>query len=110
LCGKELPKQFQASGECPYCKAKPGSKPGAGTWSGGPLVTGIFVCIFLLLAGTHLVLFLRERKKTETTDNEPSAYYHCPKCKRKIRYKVSLAGRAGRCPTCSKPILFPPIN
>jgi hypothetical protein len=108
-CGRELPPQFQSSGECPYCLLGKGGKERIG--AAPPrryLVPGILVGLFLILAGTHLVIYLRSRwRAIEREDDELYCYFNCPQCHRKLRYRPRQSGHFGRCPTCRKPVLFP---
>jgi hypothetical protein len=107
ICGKELPTQFQSSGECPYCLLKQGGKgrsasPGQ---SRRYLVPAILIGLFVALVGAHLVIMLRSHKRG--AKEEPVCYFKCPGCKRKLRYPARQAGHVGRCPTCHKHLLFP---
>lgn len=54
-------------------------------------------------AGVGGYLFFRPRQAAE------EAYYHfqCPKCQRKLRYRMSKAGHQGMCPRCRTPCTFP---
>jgi hypothetical protein len=106
-CGRELPAQFQATGECPYCSLS-NSRPGT-AGSGRPgrfLLPAVLIGIFLALLGTHITIYLR--KHWRQTDEEDSfSYFHCPLCQRKLRYRSRQSGRTGLCPGCRKPVLFP---
>jgi DNA-directed RNA polymerase subunit RPC12/RpoP len=107
-CGRELPPQFQNSGECPYCLLGKGGKDRAG--AGPPrryLVPVLLIGLFLVLAATHLVLYLRSRWRLIDQDDELFCYFNCPQCHRKLRYRSRQSGHYGRCPTCRKPVLFP---
>jgi hypothetical protein len=39
---------------------------------------------------------------------EPYACFHCPRCRQKLRYRVSRAGGSGICPRCLKRCTYPP--
>ena len=108
VCGKELPAGAQSTGECPYCLLKKvGPKKGGNADQPRQyLVAAVLIGLFLLLVGTHLVIFLCSRSR-EGSQEEAFCHFHCPQCKRKLRYPVRQSGQVGRCPTCRKQFLFP---
>jgi hypothetical protein len=112
VCGKELPPVFQNTEECPFCqRGKPGSKGKSAPLAPlmkMPIVLIGLIGLFVLLCCTHGVLFLRLRKRA-TRKELADCRFNCPKCKRRLRYRASHGGRAGRCPTCGRAILFPAV-
>jgi hypothetical protein len=110
-CGRELPAQARLSGECPYCKlaqvgAAPagkdkGSRKGADTPLLLPLL-GLFV-----LGSTAVLLYLRLRKSQLEARKAQFVSFHCPSCRRKLRYPSNRAGRQGQCPACKRLCIFP---
>jgi hypothetical protein len=63
----------------------------------------LLVAVALLLAAGGGVLVLRARKPRE----EPVCNFECPHCGRKLRYRGQKAGKAGICPLCRKPLVYP---
>jgi DNA-directed RNA polymerase subunit RPC12/RpoP len=110
-CGRELPKAYVGTGECPYCQAaeargeqapaKTGRRPLAVT----AIIPSVLVGLFVILLSTHVVLIYRSRAGR----NKPEVFYHvhCGKCGRKLRYRDTQVGKVGACPLCHRPIVFP---
>ncbi len=67
-----------------------------------PIILGGTVLLF----GGVLLLFRFLRRKTTEIE-----YYHffCAGCKRKLRYRSDQVGNKGKCPRCSKQLVFPPV-
>jgi len=65
-----------------------------------PIILGGTVVLF----GAILLFFKIKPKKVEIE------YYHffCAGCRRKLRYRSDQVGNKGKCPRCSKPLIFPP--
>jgi ribosomal protein L37AE/L43A len=103
-CGRELPRAYWGTGQCPYCEAsgRGASAPGAGKVS--QTIPIVLVSLFVLLLGVHLFTVFRNRR---VAVDEPSYPLFCPKCHRKLRYRHSQGGRLGQCPICKRPIAFP---
>ena len=47
--------------------------------------------------------FLRPKKVGE----EPTFYFRCTGCRRKLRYRARQIGNPGKCPTCKQSLVFP---
>jgi Zn finger protein HypA/HybF involved in hydrogenase expression len=110
-CGRELPDQAQATGECPYCKlaaslpedGKKKKKKGGGI-AISPIAL-VFI-IFPILATLALLIIHFRRNRVLYVDQE-YAYFRCPHCKRKLRFPVTRANHRGMCPLCRRPLIFP---
>jgi len=113
-CGRQLPKAYVGTGQCPYCelealtKGKP-AKPKRGYGSGAfnPLVPGSLIALLSILGGIHLGLAYRKRRAQ--VEDLPRFYFSCPKCKRKLRYRARQGGKFAMCPLCHGPIIFPKV-
>lgn len=66
-----------------------------------PIILGATVLLF----GGVLLIFKLRRKTTEIEYH----HFNCSGCKRKLRYRSDQVGNRGKCPRCSKPLIFPPI-
>ena len=67
---------------------------------------------FLVLAVVLLALamggyFLMHRPHK---DDQEFYNFRCTGCKKKLRYQERQVGHQGRCPSCRKPITFPPTS
>jgi uncharacterized Zn finger protein (UPF0148 family) len=112
-CGRELPKWAWGTDQCPYCQLEESAqKAGTGTArpkfrsrASSPVIPTLLIVTFAGLLTVHLVLLVRTRVGTKTEE----VLYHlsCPKCGRKLRYRLSQAGRLGQCPVCRRPVIFP---
>jgi hypothetical protein len=49
--------------------------------------------------------FLRLRRPKE----QPYYHFHCPGCRRRLRYRARQAGHAGACNRCGQRLTFPPV-
>jgi DNA-directed RNA polymerase subunit RPC12/RpoP len=111
-CGRELPPAYQGTGECPYCAAAHPEDPSAGSIRGSAVSSAavpiVLIGLFAILLTVNLVVVVRARKAADT----PEVVYHteCPKCRRKLRYRESQAGRLAACPLCRRPIVFPRLE
>jgi hypothetical protein len=110
-CGRELPDQAQATGECPYCKLaklspQPGKKKkiGNGGLAFSPLAA-FFIALPIVTA--CLILCIRFRRNRVFYVDHEFAYFPCPYCKRRLRFPVIRAGQKGMCPRCRRPLYFP---
>jgi hypothetical protein len=108
VCGRELPRSAQGTGQCPFCELdKLAGKYKGGETSRGNLTVPILLgSLFLVLLGVHVFVLVRARRKAGAPA-EPSYPLFCPKCHRKLRYRHSQGGRLGQCPLCKRPIPFP---
>jgi hypothetical protein len=116
-CGKELPKQFQGTGECPYCALQkpPEDRPkksrreyirgfdfdNVNTRKGVMALGGTLGFIVFL----SLLIFVIKRWRRG--GREAFLNFRCPYCNRKLRYKTSQIGRTGLCPGCRRRLRFP---
>jgi hypothetical protein len=97
--------------ECPNCLlSHPGEPEKAkirreGAWVKGRALPTVIICgvALLLLANIGVAVHSRLKQKKD----ERLFYYWCPKCSRKLRYRVTQIGRLANCPLCERPILFP---
>jgi hypothetical protein len=110
VCGRELPRAYWGTGECPYCQmeaaeqGRPARAVARGVvWS--PVIPSLLVVVFVALLTINLVVGARSRVVKSTVE----VLYHlnCPKCGRKLRYRAAQVGRLGKCPLCRRPIIFP---
>jgi DNA-directed RNA polymerase subunit RPC12/RpoP len=112
-CGTPLPKTAQISGECPTCTMRlgaEGAKAARDRRQGKSVLTSATIPITLitvevLLVATHLFVILRRR--VGKGREEPTYFYICPKCGRKLRYRQRQIGHGGKCPLCRRVFLFP---
>jgi predicted RNA-binding Zn-ribbon protein involved in translation (DUF1610 family) len=115
-CGRELPRWAWGTDQCPYCQLE--EKDG-GAASGSPrprfrsaapsaVIPTLLVVAFAALLTVHLVMLVRTRVVVKT--EEVLYHLNCPKCGRKLRYRVSQAGRLGQCPLCRRPVIFPRVE
>jgi hypothetical protein len=108
-CGRELPRWAWGTDQCPYCELeeKDGSrpKPAARSAAASPVIPTVLVVTFVALLTVHLVMAVR----TRVVPRKAEVLYHlnCPKCGRKLRYRLGQAGRLGQCPLCRRPVVFP---
>jgi DNA-directed RNA polymerase subunit RPC12/RpoP len=120
-CGRELPRQAQASGECPYCLLENGTaqapKKKNKKWDPGRIfdlssyqtrkgLTALGITSGLIVFMSSILLF---NKYYRLGSPRAYAYMHfrCPYCKRKLRYRSNQIGHAALCPGCQFRLRFP---
>jgi DNA-directed RNA polymerase subunit RPC12/RpoP len=120
-CGRELPRQAQASGECPYCLLDKGAdqapKKKGKKWDPGRLLdlnsyqtrkglTALGITLSLIIFMSSILLF---NKYVRLAPREANSYHHfrCPYCKRKLRYRSNQIGHGAICPGCQFRLKFP---
>lgn len=109
-CGKKLPKR--SGGQCPFCliadpeKAKK-PKVAASTRRATAYVLGGLLTF--LITGNGYLLF-RAYQKRRRMEVEPTVTTRCPRCKRKLGYKLGKAGKKVLCPTCHHELTLPYVS
>jgi predicted Zn-ribbon and HTH transcriptional regulator len=106
-CGIALPK---LGADCPRCLMEKGeaylkSRRQGNVLTSGPGIPIALGCILFLLMMTHIVITVRNHRRTNTEE----VFFHvrCTKCGRKLRYREKQIDHLGKCPLCQKPIRFP---
>ena len=80
----------------------------AGALPRGPAAALVVLALSMavLLAVTAVVLGRRGRS-TETRNEAPTHWCHCPGCSQRLRYAQSQAGRKAHCRVCNEEFVFP---
>jgi hypothetical protein len=110
-CGKPLPGE---GAKCTYCAYLRRTREMTGI-GGGPQPhelspvgkLAIVAGILGLLTGLAFYPELRRFRQQWARANEESWVVRCKKCKRKLRYPASNAGKQGACPGCRATMIFP---
>jgi hypothetical protein len=114
-CGQMLPGR---DGVCQHCEAKKNrekieaaarggapSPPKEESGKSGKLMVGLSAAALLLCVAfwpqIQRVFGLRNK------DDPEYLTFYCLRCRRKLRYRASLAGTQGMCPTCKEVCTFP---
>jgi hypothetical protein len=63
----------------------------------------IILVILALAAAAGTVVYVRTRPKPQ----EPIFHFNCPKCRRRLRFRLRQAGRQAACPRCRETFVFP---
>jgi transposase-like protein len=66
------------------------------------ILPGLMIALVALLVSVWLFLTRSSRVR-----EEHCYIFHCPRCRSKLRFQGSQAGRAGLCPRCSAAFEFP---
>jgi DNA-directed RNA polymerase subunit RPC12/RpoP len=51
--------------------------------------------------------FLLVRARSNRPKGDEYLHYTCPKCKKRLRYRLRQAGNSGACPRCDFRFIFP---
>ena len=107
LCEREL--RVEGS-ECQYCKAEgkgaEAQKARAGrSFFSSPVIPASFIALFCTLLTFHVARAIWLRYKV----NKEEVFYvfNCPKCERRLRYRMTQIKKVGQCPQCKRPLIFP---
>lgn len=106
-CGRELPRR--SGGQCPYCLINDPEKAKKPQVSSSARRTTAYVLsgmLTFLVAGNGYLL-LRAYRKRRRMEVEPTLTTRCPRCKRKLGYRLSKAGKNVVCPTCRRELTLP---
>lgn len=114
-CGFERPYDAQlADTRCTLCKPpkvgylRPAvesvRKGGRPPWPWNRFVIAVGIKVVALLGGLVYVL---GRRPAAEAEKEAYASWACPHCKRRLKFRLSSAGKAGQCPRCKRFFKFP---
>ena len=68
--------------------------------------TFVLLALGALAAAAGAWAYLRQRVPGE----EPFYHFRCPGCRRRLRYRRTQVGHAGKCSRCGHAITFPPVS
>lgn len=69
------------------------------------IVVGFALCILMMV-----IFWPQIHRHIRSRQAEPEPNYricHCPRCKRRLRYRAAMIGLQGKCPTCKDVFNFP---
>lgn len=69
----------------------------------GTIVPIVLVVVGLAVGGWYFF------GRTKPPQVEPVFSFHCPSCKRKLKYRARQAGHPGMCPRCKHKMNFPAL-
>jgi uncharacterized CHY-type Zn-finger protein len=115
VCGKQLQRK---DAPCDWCqlkknrediesKARGGSpNPETGNTTKTRTIVGIVaLCILMIVVfWPQIQRFARSRQKVADVEYR---VFRCPPCRRKLRYRATMIGTQGMCPTCKELFTFP---
>lgn len=71
-----------------------------------PMILLVVTAALAVLAGGFLLVRRLGRRGADPT----FYHFHCPGCRRRLRFQARQAGHTGRCSNCGRDLTFPAVS